>query len=429
MSGPRQIAVVGAGPSGLFSAQALLKAVPGAVIDVIEKLPVPHGLIRYGVAPDHQGTKAVTRQFERLFERDGVAFHGNVEIGREVSLSALLGLYDAVVLAAGLSVDRRLGVPGETLAGVITSGALTRWINSHPSEGATPPALGRNVVVVGAGNVALDIARLLAKTPDEFSGSDFDPTRAAALDACGIETIDVVGRGSASACRFDPALIKEMAHLACARVEVHGDLDADAPAEAAARLTALKVIHGAGPADARRVVRFRFGCTPEEIIGDAAGAVEAVRFRSADGAILSLPASSIVTAIGFGCESRARLIDAASLPAGDGAGALPHRIGERLFAVGWFRGGAVGTIPEARRDAKLLADAVAAAPATAEPMPAARAGRAGLLARIAAAGVTPVSYAHWKHIEAAETAAAPPGRARLKLCSTSDMIVHVHRAA
>ncbi|MFL9824032.1 FAD-dependent oxidoreductase [Rhodoplanes sp. SY1] len=429
MSGSRQIAVVGAGPSGLFSAQALVKAVPGAVVDVIERLPVPHGLIRYGVAPDHQGTKAVARQFERLFERDGVGFHGNVEIGRDVTLATLLGLYDAVVLAAGLSVDRRLGLPGETLAGVITSGALTRWINSHPGESATPPSLGRNVVVVGAGNVALDIARLLAKTPDEFSGSDLDPARATALDACGIETVDVIGRGSAAACRFDPALIKEMAHLAGARVEVHGDLDVDAPAEVAARLAALKVIHGAGPADARRIVRFRFGLSPEEIVGGAAGAVQAVRFGSADGTRRTLPATSVVTAIGFGCDSRAALIDPVGVPAGDGAGALPHRIADRLFAVGWFRGGAVGTIPEARRDAKLLADTVAATLTAAEVTSSPRAGRAGLLARLAAAGVTPVSFAHWKHIEAAETAAAPPGRARLKLCSTSDMIVHVHRAA
>ncbi|RAI43830.1 hypothetical protein CH341_12405, partial [Rhodoplanes roseus] len=344
----RPMAVVGAGPSGLFTAQALMKAVPGAVVDVIERLPVPHGLIRYGVAPDHQGTKAVARQFERLFERDGVGFHGHVTVGRDVALQELLGLYDAVVLAAGLSVDRKLGVPGEALAGVIPAGALTRWINSHPGEGAACPApLGRNVVVVGAGNVALDIARLLAKTPQEFAGSDLDPDRAAALDACGIATVDVIGRGPAAACRFDPALIKEMAHLAAARIEVHGDLDADVPAEAAARLAALRAIHGTGSPEARRLVRFRFGSSPEAITGDPTGAVQAVRFRSADATALELPATSVVTAIGFCCDSRSELIDPAAVPASDGA-ALPHRIGERLFAAGWFRGGAVGTIPEAR---------------------------------------------------------------------------------
>ena len=176
------IAIVGAGPSGLFAAQNLRRLVANAVIDVFDRLPVPFGLIRYGVAADHQGVKAVARQFERLFEREGVRFFGNVHIGRDITVEELTEFHDVVLLAAGLAGDRRLGIEGELLPGVLSAGRLTRWLNSHPDEAAFRPKLGTHVVIIGNGNVALDIARLLLKTPQELSGSDlaFRPCRISA---------------------------------------------------------------------------------------------------------------------------------------------------------------------------------------------------------------------------------------------------------
>ena len=162
MSG--KVAIVGAGPSGCYLAQALLKAAPELEVDLIDALPVPYGLVRYGVAADHQGTKAVARQFARVFERQGAQFWGNVALGREVTLEALQGAYDAVVLAAGLAGDRRLGVPGDDLPGVHGAGRLTRALYEHP-EAEALPALGAHPLIVGNGNVAIDLLRLLAKAP------------------------------------------------------------------------------------------------------------------------------------------------------------------------------------------------------------------------------------------------------------------------
>ena len=160
------VVVVGSGPSGCYTAQFLRKQWPAADITVLDRLPVPFGLVRYGVAPDHQGTKAVDRQFDRLFTRDGVRFVGNVEVGGPVTVDQLRAAFDVVVLATGVSGDRPLGVPGAELAGVHGAGRLTRLLNDHPDEQHPVAPLGPRVVVVGNGNVALDVVRLLAKDHD-----------------------------------------------------------------------------------------------------------------------------------------------------------------------------------------------------------------------------------------------------------------------
>ena len=179
-SGARHIAIVGSGPAGCYLADQLLRVMPDATVDVIERLPVPFGLIRYGVAPDHQTTKAATRVLDKVLARDRVAFFGNVEVGRDVRLVELLAFYDAVVLATGAGVDRRLGVPGEDLPGVIPSGAFVGWYNAHPDF---PPVVldgVRRATIIGNGNVAIDVARVLAKGRKEMAGSDLPPAVAAA---------------------------------------------------------------------------------------------------------------------------------------------------------------------------------------------------------------------------------------------------------
>ena len=153
------VAIVGAGPSGCYLAQALRKQWTDARIDIIDRLPVPYGLVRYGVAPDHVGTKAVTRQFERLFERDGIDFYGNVTIGRDLSLDDLRKAYDVVVLATGLSKDRLLGIPGDSLPGIYGAGAVTRRFNDHPDEDELTLDLGQRTVIIGQGNVGIDVLR------------------------------------------------------------------------------------------------------------------------------------------------------------------------------------------------------------------------------------------------------------------------------
>lgn len=385
------VCIVGAGPSGCYLAQALLKAKPDLAVDLIDRSPAPYGLVRYGVAADHQGTKAVIRQFERLFERQGARFFGNVELERDVTLDELRGAYDAVVLALGLSADRRLGIEGEDLPGVSGAGALTRWLYDRP-DAAPPAPLGRRVAVMGAGNVAIDILRLLAKTPAEFAGTDLGPEAGAWLAAGGVEEITLVARGAAQAAKFDPVMVKELAKLEGASIEVVG-AEGEGPT-----IEALRKIDGAGPGPRR--VRFRFGLTPVAVEG--AGRVSAVRFRGASGEE-RIECESFFTAIGFGPE--AEVERAAHLAAADEAGG-------RLFATGWYRRGPRGTIPENRAEAQALAARVLGEIGDGEKaQPQLFAARAGT-----------VDYAGWKRIDAAEIAAAPEDRCRVKIAERAAML-------
>src|SRR5208282_3971202 len=154
----KHTAIIGSGPAGCYLADQLLRVIPDASIDILEQLPVPFGLIRYGVAPDHQSTKAVARVFDRVLSRDHVSFFGNVEVGRDVSLEELMTLYDAVVLATGAARDRRLGIPGEEMPGVIGSGSFVGWYNGHPHALAPNASDVRSAVIIGNGNVAIDVA-------------------------------------------------------------------------------------------------------------------------------------------------------------------------------------------------------------------------------------------------------------------------------
>jgi NADPH-dependent glutamate synthase beta subunit-like oxidoreductase len=170
----RHIAIVGSGPAGYYTAEACQKKFGDDVrVDIIDRLPVPYGLIRFGVAPDHQSIKGVYKRYETVNLSDNVRFVGNVSVGDHVSIAELQGLYDAVVLATGAPNDRPIGIPGDDLPGVIGSAAFVGWYNGHPDfVGLEPNLQGPGVVVIGNGNVALDVARILSKTREEFGGSD-----------------------------------------------------------------------------------------------------------------------------------------------------------------------------------------------------------------------------------------------------------------
>ncbi|WP_040677763.1 FAD-dependent oxidoreductase [Nitratireductor pacificus] len=403
----RAVAIVGSGPSGCYLAQALLKATPDLRLDLVDRLPVPYGLVRYGVAADHQGTKGVIRQFERLFERQGAGFVGNVAVGEDVSLDDLREAYDAVVLAAGLSADQALGIPGEELEGVYRAGRLTRALYEHPD--AEPlPGLGRRVVIMGNGNVAIDLLRLLAKTPDELAGSDLGPGPSAWLAASGIEEIEIVGRSPAAAAKFDAVMIRELAKLAGVAIRVVDAGASDDP-EGAKTIAALEAIDGHGSGSRR--ITFRFGLTPVELAG-ADGRVGEIRFVDGSGDVTSLPCSAFITAIGFDDEGvlpRDALLGSA---ADREAGVLAPG----LYATGWFRRGPQGTIPDNRADAQLLAARILADLETGAA-PAAKPGRDAFPEWAGAVG-----YQGWKRIDAAEIAAAPENRCRVKINSRDAML-------
>src|SRR5687767_14441016 len=211
----RHFAVVGSGPAGFYTAEALAKAYgEQARIDIIDRYPVPYGLIRFGVAPDHQSLKAVAKRYEKVAETDGVGFIGNVAVGSDVSVAELLEHYDAVILAIGAPHDRKLGIPGEDLPGVIGSAEFVGWYNGHPDfADLDPPLDGTHAAVIGNGNVALDVARILSKTRAEFEGSDIVEHALEALDRSAIRTITILGRRGPHQIAMTPKELGELGHL------------------------------------------------------------------------------------------------------------------------------------------------------------------------------------------------------------------------
>src|SRR5574338_794275 len=224
----RHFAIVGSGPAGFYTAEALQKAYGGdaagsARIDILDRYPVPYGLIRFGVAPDHQSLKAVSKRYDKVADEPGVDFIGNVTVGRDVSVEELLGLYDAVILAIGAPHDRRLGIPGEDLPGVVGSAEFVGWYNGHPEfADLDPPLGGSHAAVIGNGNVALDCARILSKTQREFEGSDIVGHVLDALDSSAIKTVTILGRRGPHQIAMTPKELGELGHLEAASPVVDG---------------------------------------------------------------------------------------------------------------------------------------------------------------------------------------------------------------
>lgn len=403
------IAIVGSGPAGLAVAERIAHKAPQARIDLIDNLPVPYGLARYGLAPDRTLDKKSSAIFSRALAAKSVAFWGNVALGREFDLADLRMLYDAVVVATGAGPDRRLGVPGDQLPGVWGAGAFFRWVNGDP-EALSPPRLAgvRNVIVVGQGSVALEVARLLARSPKELAKADLDPEVAAALAAMPLQGIHVVGRRDLLASRFLPADLADLKKLARAQAMV--DPEARAQAEALADtldrdrkalLRAFSALAAAPRDEARLPIRFHFYLRPLRLDGTAG--VERVLFTRPDrlGQNLALRGELVIAATGFERSTAYdRLLDDRGL------------IAAGLYAAGWAKRGPAGSIAEIIADARLVADRVLKEAST---TPSTRPGRAGLARLLETRGAGAVSLAGWQRIDAAEKAAAAKPRPRRRL--------------
>ncbi|MCO6056708.1 oxidoreductase [Pseudomonas sp. MOB-449] len=405
-------------------AQALRKEWPEAEIVMLDRLPVPYGLVRYGVAPDHPGTKSVIRQFERLFEREDVRFIGNLEIGKDLPLDELRRACDIVVLATGLYGDRKLAVPGDDLERVYGAGRMTRLLNDHPDEADFVPRLGKRTVIVGNGNVAIDLLRLLAKTHDEFDGSDLSQESLAQLSSAPVESIDIIGRSPAALAKFDTVMVKELAKLANVRFELGAGstLGPATSEQEQAKVEAILALLDAGDRTTPRhtTVTLHFGWAPEAIHGEKR--VEAISFVSADGAgqHIRLEADSVITAIGFEEQADAGLNRAAL--SDEGTDIDSGLLAGGLYCTGWFRRGPRGTIPENRADSKRVADTIVQAVAEG----ALALGKPGFSAIADAVKVRLVSYQGWKRIDATELRNAPDGRIRHKIRNRSDMLSIAH---
>jgi adrenodoxin-NADP+ reductase len=427
----RHIAIVGSGPAGYYTAEAAQKAFGDDVrVDILDRLPVPYGLIRSGVAPDHQSIKAVYRRYETVNLSDNVRFVGHVTVGRDVSIAELQGLYDAVVLATGAPNDRTLDIPGADLPGVVGSAAFVGWYNGHSDYAAlNPPLDGPGAVVIGNGNVALDVARILAKTPGEFAGSDIAAHALSALGQSGIRRISVLGRRGPHQIAMTPKELGELGHLERAQPFIDpADLPPagdDALLEPGMRksVTHLRDFAAAPVSGKPVAIDFDFFAMPVAIEGDEMAErviVERTRLDAelrsiGTGETYAIPATLIVACIGY------QTPPLEGVPYEHGRGRFANdegRILPGLYCVGWAKRGPSGTIGTNRPDGYGVVDLIAADIGNGAGKP----GRPELDALLAARGVDSVTFRDWKMIEAAEIERARDGSPREKFTAVADML-------
>jgi ferredoxin--NADP+ reductase len=348
-----RVAIVGSGPAAVYAAEELL-TVPGARVDVYERLDRPHGLVRTGVAPDHRRTRRVSRQMERIADHPGLTLHLGVEVGRDVTHEALLQDHHAVIYAVGAASDRRLEVPGAELPGVVSATQLVGWYTGHPDHAARAIDLShRRAVVIGNGNVALDVARILTMDPDALEGSEIAPPALEALRASRIEEVVVVARRGVEQSAFTlPELVGLRATPGVALDVKAGELEG-APGNAKIELLRDRPAPPAGS----RTVALRYRRSPVRVVGDGAvtglevqrTAVDAAGAHVGTGALETLEAGLVVTSIGY------RGLPVGDLPYDAARGIVPNAAGrvvdpttaaphQGTYVVGWIKRGPSGFI-------------------------------------------------------------------------------------
>lgn len=426
-----KLAIVGAGPAGFYAAESLAVECPGCEIDVFDRLPTPYGLIRSGVAPDHQMTKTIQDTFEKTAQLSNLRFIGNIEIGRDVSLAQLRDAYDAVVLACGTPLDAPLGILGDNLPGVYGATEFVGWYNGHPDHAGLEPRLdGKGAVVIGNGNVAIDIARILSKSVSELASSDIAEHAIQRIAGSTISDVHIVGRRGPIDAKFTNVELRELGELqdAVALADpgqipdvVDDTLSARDRRMKVKNLECFKEFAKADPVSRRRRIRFQFNARPLEVVGEHN--VEAVRFertRVEEGRVIGtreifdIPCSLVVYAIGY------RPSPDLGLTVGESGNCLLNdagKIGPGLYVVGWLKRGPSGKIGTNRLDGEEIAKRIHA-----EVRAGGKPGFAAVTAVIHAKDLRRIDFDDWKAIEAAEISAAPVGAPRRKFVRVDDML-------
>jgi ferredoxin--NADP+ reductase len=432
-TGALRVAVVGSGPAGFYAAGSLLGADVPVEVDMIERLPTPWGLVRLGVAPDHPKIKSVSRAFEKIAMQPGFRFLGNVEVGRDVSHDELLDHYDAVVYAVGAQTDRRMGIPGEDLPGSWAATEFVAWYNGHPDfQGLQFDLSGERAVVIGNGNVAVDVARMLALTPEELATTDTTDAAIDAFNAAGIEEIVMIGRRGPAQAAFTTPELQELGELAGADVIVEvRDLEgAEATDTNSERnLAVLREYAAREPSGKPKRLVLRFLQSPVALLGDErVEAVELVHNRLeadergalravATGEHETLPAGIVFRSVGY------RGVELPGVPFDERRGTIPNergRVAPGVYVAGWIKRGPSGVIGTNKKDAAETVELLLEDLRTAR-----RKGRSAekietlLLAR----GVRLVLYPGWSSIDELERAAGEKlGRPRVKLCTWDELL-------
>jgi ferredoxin--NADP+ reductase len=469
-----QVAVVGSGPAGLYTAEALIKQAaaldpPRPVrVDVLDRLPTPYGLVRYGVAPDHKSIKSIAEYLRGVLEHDGVHFLGNVHLGDDITRDDLLGVYDAVVYATGAMRDRHLGIPGEDLPGSIAATDFVNWYCGHPDVDPAAFTLdAESIAVIGVGNVAVDVARILIRDPAELHETDVSQPVLDALHASKVREVHMIGRRGPAQAKFTTKELRELGELAGVDIVVgdgEADLGAFDPTGESARLaetdrhvrgnyTVISDWARRAPAGAARRLIVRFWLRPTEIQGgnEVTGlTVERTRLDESGklqgtGEFETIPVQMVLRSVGY------QSVPLAGVPFDERSAVVPNEAGRVLgpdgrplpgeYVAGWLKRGPTGVIGTNKSDAaetvrSLLAD-LADGPGPDDvqlpragllrmPPDGSGAGESPLAPVLAERGLRVVSYDDWLGIEAAEKElGAALGRgARVKLASRFD----IHKA-
>ena len=455
MSGPLRVAVVGSGPAGFYAAGALLDAEVPFEVDMIERLPTPWGLVRLGVAPDHPKLKTVSRAFERIALKPGFRFFGNVEVGRDLTHQDLTQLYDAVIYAFGAQSDRRLGIPGEELPGSWSATELVAWYNGHPDFQELEFDLNvERAVVIGNGNVALDVARMLALTPEELAPTDTTDPAIEAIGASTLSDIVVVGRRGPAQASWTTQELKELGELAGADVVVDpAELILDPASEASLEqdtnskrnMEVLRDFAAREPTGKPVTVRLRFLASPVAIQGN--GRVESIdlvrnRLEEQDGRLVAVPTDEHET-LDCGLVFRSvgyRGVGLPELPFEERRGTIRNELGRvvdadgrhvaQSYCAGWIKRGPTGIIGTNKKDAtetvaQLLEDVRSGRVAHRE-----EATPDAVEALLAERDLRAVMYQGWTSIDELERAAGEKlGRPRVKLRTWDELLEAAERVA
>ena len=415
-----KVAIVGAGPAGYFAAQALQNLQSDDLqfsIDMVERLPTPWGLVRSGVAPDHPKIKTVSKVFEKVATAGNFRLFGGVELGTDISIEQLQEMYDAVVIATGSAVGKKLGIPGEDLLGSLSAAEFVPWYNAHPDfHNVEVPLDGERAVVIGAGNVAMDVARMLALEPSELDPTDTADHAIDALKRSKIREVVISARRGPEHAAFTSPELRELPKLEHTNVLINkSDIEAaisragyEIEKDTKSNLDAMLLISEKEATSHNRTMKFQFLATPIEIKGD--GKVEEVIFQKTGGdEKFSIKCGLVVTAIGY---------EAASIPG------IPYqagkvvntdgRVSEDLYVVGWAKRGPSGVIGTNKSDAsdvmKLLVEGLKNSKDNGDISDLLQDKKF-------------VSQSHWEVINAAEVAAGEPlGKPRKKAVLREELL-------
>ncbi|MEY4972271.1 MAG: hypothetical protein RL399_228 [Actinomycetota bacterium] len=415
-----KIAIVGAGPAGYFAAQALQNLATDEVsysIDMIERLPTPWGLVRSGVAPDHPKIKTVSKVFEKIANTEGFRLFANLELGSDISIEDLRDRYDAVVIATGTARGKRLGIPGEDLPGSHSAATFVPWYNAHPDfKDESIDLSSETAIVIGAGNVAMDVARMLALEPSELDPTDTADHAIDALKKSAIRNVIISARRGPEHAAFTSPELRELPKLEHTNVVIHPeDISAalvrageEIEKDTKSNLDAMTLIAEREPTSHERTLTFQFLATPVEIKGD--GKVEEVVFQRTGGdERFSIKCGLVVTAIGYEADS----LDGIPYERGKVVNREGHVAGN-LYVVGWAKRGPSGVIGTNKSDAadvmKLLVSHLG------DPKD------SGDITELIT-NKTIVTQKHWEAINTAEVAAGEPlGKPRKKAVSREDLL-------